>query len=108
MGDDPAVMRWNGSDSTPSEEESAAAVAGFRSFWSQHGLELFAVELKESGEFIGFCGFSIPGFLSEILPAVEIGWRLDQNVWERGYATEAARASLHFGFNDVGLDESRS
>jgi RimJ/RimL family protein N-acetyltransferase len=53
---------------------------------------------------IGFTGLAIPDFLPEIMPAVEIGWRLARAHWDRGYATEAARAALAFGFERVGLD----
>lgn len=53
----------------------------------------------------GFAGLSIPRFLPEILPAVEVGWRLDPAVWGRGYATEAAGAALTEAFTTLGLDE---
>jgi len=102
---DPEVMRWIGSGRTLSEEESASTVVRFRSFWAQNAFGLFAVETKESGDFAGFCGLSTPNFLPEILPAVEIGWRLARDSWGQGYATEAAIASMHFGFTEAGLDE---
>ena len=41
----------------------------------------------------------------EILPAIEIGWRLGQAYWGKGLATEAARTVMEFGFVEVGLDE---
>ena len=51
---------------------------------------------------IGFAGLAIPSFLPQILPAVEVGWRLGSASWGRGYATEAARASVAFGFERLG------
>ena len=57
-----------------------------------------------TGELIGFAGLAIPDFLPEIMPAVEIGWRLARAHWGHGYATEAARAALAFGFERVELD----
>ena len=39
------------------------------------------------------------------MPAVEVGWRLAGPAWGRGYATEAARAALEFGFDRAGLEE---
>ena len=38
-------------------------------------------------------------------PAVEVEWRLHPDHWGHGYATEAAAASLRFGFDEAGLDE---
>jgi len=53
---------------------------------------------------IGNTGLAIPDFLPEILPAVEIGWRLGRAHWRCGFATEAARAALAFAWDPVGLD----
>ena len=72
--------------------------------WEDQGFDLWAVELKSSGDLIGFVRLSIPTFLPEVLPAVEVGWRLDRAPWGRGLATEGGRASLEYGFDTVGLD----
>jgi RimJ/RimL family protein N-acetyltransferase len=79
-------------------------VACFEQSWNQHGFGLFAVDLRETNRFIGFIGLSIPDFLPEVLPAVEIGWRLARNLWGRGLATEGAKAALRFGLEDRHLD----
>lgn len=54
---------------------------------------------------IGFIGLSVPDFLPEVMPAVEVGWRLDPHYWGQGLATEGARAALGFGFGVLELDE---
>jgi RimJ/RimL family protein N-acetyltransferase len=54
---------------------------------------------------IGYVGLSVPVFLPEILPAVEVGWRFDPGVWGRGYASEGARAALAEAFTTLGLEE---
>jgi RimJ/RimL family protein N-acetyltransferase len=100
---DPEVMRWIGSGRTQSEAECAAAIDRFQECWSERGFGLFALELKDGGGFIGFCGLSVPTFLPEILPAIEIGWRLARRVWGKGLATEAADACMSFGFYRIGL-----
>jgi RimJ/RimL family protein N-acetyltransferase len=46
----------------------------------------------------------VPDFLPEVLPAVEIGWRLGRQFWGQGYASEAAHAALEFAVEDCGLD----
>ena len=61
------------------------------------------MELQASGRMVGFVGLSVPVYLPEILPSVEIGWRLAADQWGKGLATEGARAALDFGFGRVGL-----
>ncbi|MDI2125697.1 GNAT family N-acetyltransferase [Yinghuangia seranimata] len=104
MNADPDVMRFIADGTTRSREQSAAFVADQRRRWSEAGFGLFAVERAADGEFLGWAGLAVPEFLPEILPAVEIGWRLRREHWGHGYATEAARAVLPFAFRDVGLD----
>ncbi len=53
---------------------------------------------------MGFCGLSVPEYLPEILPAIEIGWRLSRSNWGKGFATEAAQACAHFAFNQLELE----
>jgi len=101
---DPEVMRYIGDGTTRTRDESAAQLAAFEQTWSDRSFGLFATELTSTGELIGFIGLAIPDFLPEIMPAVEIGWRLARGHWGQGYATEGARAALAFGFDRVGLD----
>jgi RimJ/RimL family protein N-acetyltransferase len=56
-------------------------------------------------DFIGFVGLSVPTFEAHFTPCVEIGWRLAQEHWGQGYATEAARAAIDFGFQKFELSE---
>jgi RimJ/RimL family protein N-acetyltransferase len=101
---DPAVMRWIGTGRVRTREECAKAISAFERAWDEHGFGLFALELQGSGRLIGFVGLSVPDFLPEILPSVEIGWRLAADQWGKGLATEGARATLAFGFGQAGLD----
>jgi RimJ/RimL family protein N-acetyltransferase len=66
---------------------------------------LWAVELPGIADFIGFVGLGATRFEAHFTPCVEIGWRLAFDYWGHGYATEAARAALDFGFRNLGLDE---
>jgi RimJ/RimL family protein N-acetyltransferase len=102
---DPEVMRWIGDGSVRDEQRTRAGIEAWERQWDQHGFGLFALELRDTGDLIGFTGLAIPEFLPEVLPAVEIGWRLGRPFWGRGLATEAARAALRFGFIDRDLDQ---
>lgn len=100
---DPDVMRYIGNGSTQTPEQASKAIAAFETEWAEKGYGLFAVELQETGKLIGFAGLSWPGFLPEVLPSVEIGWRLSKASWGCGYASEAATAALSFGTDQLGL-----
>ncbi len=71
----------------------------------REGWGLWAVEVLDTGGFIGFVGLNQPPFQAHFTPAVEVGWRLARGAWGQGYATEAARASLTFGFDHLDCDE---
>ena len=73
--------------------------------WQANGFGLWALERREDEQFLGFVGLSRPSFEAAFTPAVEVGWRLARDAWGHGYATEAARAALRFGFETLGLDE---
>ncbi len=71
--------------------------------WSERGFGLWLAALRSTGQIVGYVGLSVPTFLPEILPAVEVGWRFDPDVWGQGLATEGARAALEAGFTTLGL-----
>ena len=85
--------------------ESDALVDRITAHLDEHGWGLWAVELLEGGAFIGFTGLAPASFEAHFTPAVEVGWRLDRAHWGRGYAPEAAAASVADGFDRLGLDE---
>ncbi|MCZ4102812.1 GNAT family N-acetyltransferase [Streptomyces sp. SID13666] len=101
---DPQVMRYIADGSVRDLESTAEAIERWEEEWDEEGFGLFAVELLASGELAGFTGLSVPSFLPEVLPAVEIGWRLGRQFWGQGYASEAAHATLEFALQDRGLD----
>lgn len=100
---DPAVWRYPvGRGLT--REESKLFLERQISRRETDGFAMWAAELKESNELIGFIGLSVPVWLPEVLPAVEAGWRLTPRCWGRGLATEGARASVRYGFDVLALD----
>ena len=100
---DPAVMEHFPAPQT--REQSDALIDRNRPEIDGRGWGLWALEVRETGEFIGFTGLSVPSFEAHFMPAVEIGWRLAKGAWGNGYASEAARAALAHGFGPAGLDE---
>lgn len=101
---DPEVMRWIRDGSVRDEQQTRDGVQAWESEWESQGFGLFAVEIRSTGELAGFTGLSVPDFLPEVLPAVEVGWRLGRSHWGQGLATEAAAAAVRFGFEERGLE----
>jgi RimJ/RimL family protein N-acetyltransferase len=102
------VMRFIGAGRPLGRTQSDELLRRFESEWDERGFGLWAVEERADGArppLVGFCGLTVPMFLPEVLPAVEIGWRLAPQAWGRGIATEAAQAALAFGFEALGMRE---
>lgn len=72
--------------------------------WELEGYSHWAAELKVDGSFVGWIGLTKVWEPEELLPATEVGWFVDRQYWGIGLATEGARVSLAFGFEDLGLD----
>lgn len=100
---DPAVMEFF--LSPLSRESSDASIDAWQSQLDSRGWSNWALELKASGELLGFTGLSIPRRVLPFSPCVEVGWRLARKHWGQGYATEAARAALEVGFARLDLRE---
>ncbi len=100
---DPQTMRFF--PQTLDQAASDALADRIEMLFDQQGYGLWALEVAQTGEFIGFTGLNpmpdgVPG-----AGGVEVGWRLAGHAWHHGYATEAARAALAVAFDGVGLTE---
>jgi RimJ/RimL family protein N-acetyltransferase len=103
MNSDDRVMEFF--SSKLSYDETVRMVERIESSFDMDNLGLWALELKQTGEFIGFTGLSRPKFYAHFTPCTEVGWRISQAHWGNGYATEAAKAALRDGFERLGLSE---
>ena len=100
---DPEVVRFLSGPMT--RADSDALIGRIEAGFDSDGFGLWAVEVSATAEFIGFTGLARPRFTAHFTPAVEVGWRLARSAWGYGYATEAARAALEYGFGPGSLDE---
>ena len=102
---DPEVMRYLSGGLPMTREQSDAMVGRIRGHFAERGFGLWAAMRKDNAHLAGFVGLATPSFLPEVLPTVEIGWRLGRAHWGKGLATEGARRCLDYAFEDAGLDE---
>lgn len=103
MNADPCVMEHFPSVKT--FKESAEEAQRIMDHFEKYGWGFWAAVLKNENKFIGFIGLYTAAFPAHFTPTVEIGWRLAQDYWGNGYATEGALASLDFGFSELNLNE---
>jgi RimJ/RimL family protein N-acetyltransferase len=99
MNADPRVREFF--PGTLTREESDASQDSLDAHITRHGFGFWALEEKSTGAFLGFTGLLNTSFPAPFTPCVEIGWRLAPHCWGKGYATEAARASLDHGFRTL-------
>ena len=100
MNADPDVMRYIGEGKPQTREQTHLCIYTILEHWEQHGFGLYTIVDKVTRAYIGFCGLQYLDNTSEI----EIGYRLAQQFWGTGLATEAAKASLRQGFDEFGLN----
>lgn len=117
------LRRWRSADAAPFAEingdprvaehlpgtmtrtERDALIARIEAGFESRGFDVWAVEAPGVCDLAGFVGLTVPRRTLPFSPCVEIGWRLAPAVQGRGYASEAARAALDFGFGALGLAE---
>lgn len=101
MNKDARVMHYF--PATLSDAETEAFYIRIQDEFNQNGWGLYAVEIKSTGEFIGYVGLHEIGFEADFTPGIEIGWRLGADYHNHGYATEAAKAVLKWA-KDAGIE----
>ena len=103
MCNSPAVMEHLGGPSSP--EQIDAGIGRIRASQAANGFCFWAVERKADGMFLGFCGLKIANDAgTPIEGLIEIGWRLREDAWGKGYAREAAEASLAWAWANLDTD----
>ena len=99
LNSDQEVIKYTGDKAFQSILEAKIFIQNYDAY-SKYGYGRWAVELKTTKQFIGWCGLKYIPSLNE----TDIGFRLIKDFWEKGYATEAAKASLEFAFNVLKME----
>jgi len=99
----PGVMRWLGGVCDGAKRD--AAQQRLLSYEREHGHTFWCVERRGDGAILGFCGLKRSNQAGGPLGMMEVGWRLREDAWGRGYAKEAATASLDLAFDRFDAEE---
>lgn len=86
-------------------EESNTFINDNQSMIDTRGWGAWALEVRDTQQFVGFVGFSEPALWHPCAGEIDIGWRLASEFWNKGYATEAARCALDIGFTMMKFSE---
>ena len=99
LNSDPDVMRYTGDEPMTSVEEAARILRNY-DHYVKYGVGRWAVIARDDGRFLGYCGFKYSADVDEY----DIGFRFFKDEWNKGYATEAAKACVDYAFSKLKLD----
>ena len=100
MEDSPEVRAGLGTSDEFRKPDAFLKMAAWLGQWELRGTGHWALEEKDSGQFVGSAGLNRPE--RHNWPGVEVGWTLHPSQWGRGYATEAGAAAVRYGFEELG------
>jgi ribosomal-protein-alanine N-acetyltransferase len=101
LNSNPNVVRYTGDGRVESLEKAKEIIQTIILPQYPNKLGRWAVHLKSSNEFIGWCGLK---YLAE-LDEIDLGYRFFEQHWGKGYATESSKAVIKYGFNTLQLKE---
>jgi ribosomal-protein-alanine N-acetyltransferase len=100
LNNDFDVIKYTGNEPFNSLEEAMLFIKNY-SDYERNGYGRWAVCLKDTHEFIGWCGLKYENEKREI----DLGYRFFKKHWGKGYATEAAKACVNYGFTILKVKE---
>ena len=105
LDSDPEVHRYLGNNPLTDIEQSREYIKNIRKQYKDNGIGRMAVILKETNEFIGWAGLKLEHNVNGHDAFYDVGYRLMQKYWGNGYATEAAKFFVKYGFNKLKLEK---
>ena len=103
---DPEVVKYF--PSALNQIESNALIKALKNCYDQNGFCPWAAEIKDTHEFIGMIGLWATSSKMPFSPCVEVGFRIAQKFWRKGYAFEGAKVAIELGFSEFNLQEIKA
>lgn len=100
LNNDPEVIKYTGNNAFETLEEANDFIINYPDY-QRYGFGRWAVILKETDEFLGWCGLKFENEKDEI----DLGFRFYKKHWGKGYATESAMACVNYGFTELKIEE---
>jgi len=88
----------------PTKEQTTEFVERMIEQFKNKGFCYFAVDKLEDNEFIGFIGLSEQTFKADFTPCIDIGWRIKNSEWNKGFATEGGKKCLAYAINELNIE----
>lgn len=103
INSDPEVMKFF--PSIPSSEDTWNFIQRMQLQYAENGFCYYATELLETGDLVGFIGMARQDYEADFAPCVDIGWRLGESYWGKGFASEGALACIAYAFDTLEIHE---
>jgi [ribosomal protein S5]-alanine N-acetyltransferase len=105
LDSDPEVHKYLGNNPIESMDAALATIQHVRKQYKENGIGRWAIIDKASNEFVGWAGLKYEQNLRTNFNYYDIGYRLLRKYWGKGIASEAAKVSLEYGFNQLNINE---
>ena len=106
MDSNPNVHKYLWNKPVLKIEESIAVIENVLKQYETNGIGRFAMHLKETNDFVGWCGLKFnTDFVNHKTNFYDIGYRLKEKYWGKGFATEASLPWMTHGFNEMQINK---
>jgi ribosomal-protein-alanine N-acetyltransferase len=105
LDSNPEVHTYLGKKPVTDIQQVRDVIVNIQEQYRKNGVGRMATIIKETGEFIGWAGLKIEPEVNGYKNFYDLGYRFMPRYWGKGYATEAAKAFIDYGFNVLKLEK---
>lgn len=105
LDSNPNVHRFLGNQPVKTKDESLKVIKNILGQYDEFGIGRMAIILKDTQEFVGWSGLKFEKIVRKEFDYYDLGYRIKEQYWGQGIASESALASLEYGFKTLNLDK---